>query len=432
MTPTAYMPADGGAPHAPSWYASSAGPLPAYPPLKGARRADVAVIGAGYTGLSCALTLARAGYDVVVLEANKVGWGASGRNGGQIHPGHRRDPDWLAARFGEDATRRLLAFAEDARLFQRRLIAEHGMDVDLAEGLFHAVHKPRWVDDARHEAERLSAHWGLGPIRFLDRADTAAALGTDVYHAATLDPTGGHLHPLKFALGLARAAASAGAAIHEDSRVTAIRHGGKAELTLANGATVAADTVVLAGNGYLGGLDPDTDARVMPLNNFILATAPLDEPVIPGNEAASDTRFVVYYWRMTRDRRMLFGGGETFSPRFPKDIPAFVMKHMAAIYPRLKAVPIDHAWGGTLGITVNRLPYLRRPKPNVWVAAGYSGQGVMLAPYAGHILAEAIRGAGERFDAFARLPCPPFPGGTWMRWPTLVAAMSWFALRDRL
>lgn len=431
MYPTAFMPLQGGAPHVSSWYAASAGPLPSYPALRGDRRADVAVIGAGFTGLSTALSLAKAGYDVVVLEANKVGWGASGRNGGQIHPGQRHDPDWLAARFGEAATRKLLAFADEARLYQRALIADHGMDVELADGLIHAVHKARWVDDVRRDAERQTTYWGRGPIRFLDKAETAAALGTDVYHGGTLDPAGGHLHPLKFALGLARAAVAAGATIHEDSRVTAIRHGAKAVLETPHG-RVTADTVVLAGNGYLGGLDPDTDSRVMPLNNFILATAPLDEDVMPGGEAASDTRFVVHYWRMTRDRRMLFGGGENFTPRFPKDMTAFVRRHMAPIYPRLKDVPVDHAWGGTLGITVNRLPYLRRPKPNVWVAAGYSGQGVMLAPYAGHILAEAIRGVGERFDAFAALPCPPFPGGTWLRWPTLVAAMTWFSIRDRL
>jgi gamma-glutamylputrescine oxidase len=431
MYPTAFMPPHGRAPHVDSYYAASAGRLPSWPALRGERRADVAVIGAGYTGLSCALTLAKAGYDVVVLEANKVGWGASGRNGGQIHPGQRRDPDWLSDRFGEAATRRLLALADEAWDFQRALIRDHAMDVDLADGLIHGIHKPKWVEEARREVEHLHKTWGVGPIGFLDKAATAAALGTEVYHGGTRDPKGGHLHPLKFALGIARAAAGAGATIHEDSRVLTIRHGAKAVLTTADG-TVTADTVVLAGNGYLGGLDPETDARVMPLNNFILTTKPLAENPIPGNEAASDTRFVVYYWRMTADRRMLFGGGETFTPRFPKDIPTFVMKHMAAIYPRFREAPIDYAWGGTLGITVNRLPYVRRPKPNVWVAAGYSGQGVMLAPYAGHILAEAIRGTTERFDAFAALPCPPFPGGKWMRWPTLVAAMSWFAIRDRM
>ncbi len=424
------MPAQGGAPHTGSWYAASAGHIPSHPPLSGHRRADVAVIGAGYTGLSAALTLAKAGYDVVVLEANKVGWGASGRNGGQIHPGQRRDPDWLAARLGEPAARKLLAFAEEARLFQRDLIAEHAIDCDLAGGLVHGIHKRRWVDEERRHVDHLNTHWG-DDIRFLSRTDTAAKLGTDVYHAGTLDPKGGHLHPLKFALGLARAATNAGATIFENTRVNAIRHGAKVVLTTPGG-EVTADSVVLAGNGYLGGLDPETDARVMPLNNFILATEPLGENPIPGGEAASDTRFVVYYWRMTKDNRMIFGGGETYTPHFPKDIPAFVAKHMAAIYPRLKSAPISHAWGGTLAITVNRMPFVRRPRPNVWVAAGYSGQGVMLAPYAGHILGQAIRGATERFDAFAALPCPPFPGGKWMRWPTLVAAMSWFALRDRI
>ncbi|WP_244635519.1 NAD(P)/FAD-dependent oxidoreductase [Chthonobacter albigriseus] len=431
MYPTAFMPELGRAPHPPSYYAETAGALPSHPALKGARRADVCIIGGGYTGLSAARSLAKAGYDVVVLEANKVGWGASGRNGGQIHPGQRRDPDWMAARLGEPATRRLLALADEAWRFQRDLIADERIDCDLAEGLIHGIHKKSWVEEERRTLDHQAKAWGVGPIAFLDKAETAARLGTDAYFGGTLDPKGGHLHPLKFALGIARAAVAAGATIHEDTRALSIRHGSPAVITTPDG-EVTADTVVLAGNGYLGGLDPDTDARVMPLNNFILTTAPLDHVPIPGNEAASDTRFVVYYWRMTADRRMLFGGGETFTPRFPADIAGFVRRHLARVYPDLASVPIDHAWGGTLGITVNRLPFVRRPKPNVWVAAGYSGQGVMLAPFAGHILAEAIRGQTERFDAFADLPCPPFPGGTWLRWPTLVAAMSWFALRDRL
>jgi gamma-glutamylputrescine oxidase len=431
MTRAAFMPPQGGAAHAPSWYAATAGEAPAHPPLEGARRADVVVIGAGYTGLSTALNLAKAGRDVVVLEANKVGWGASGRNGGQIHPGQRRDPDWLAARVGEGTTRDLLRFADEALDYQRALIAENAIDCDYATGLIHGIHKERWVDHERRAAADAWSRWGVGPVQFLDRAETAARLGTDVYHGGTYDPKGGHLHPLRFALGIARAATGAGARIYEDTKAHRIRHGSPAVIETPKG-TVTADTVVLAGNGYLGGLDSDTDARVMPLNNFILATEPLDENPIPGNEAASDTRFVVYYWRMTPDRRMLFGGGETFTSRFPEDVAGFVRKHLAKVYPRLASVRVDHAWGGTLGVTQNRLPYVRRPMPNVWVAAGYSGQGVVLAPYAGFILAEAIRGVTERFDTFARLPCPRFPGGSLLRWPTMVAAMSWFAIRDRL
>jgi gamma-glutamylputrescine oxidase len=431
MSRSAFMPREGGASHAPSWYAATAGETPVRPPLRGARRADVAVIGAGYTGLSTALNLARAGRDVVVLEANKVGWGASGRNGGQIHPGQRRDPDWLAARLGEGATRDLLRFADEALDYQRALVRDHAIDCDLADGLIHGIHKARYVEEEKRAVEDAWTRWGVGPVTFLDRAETAARLGTDVYHGGTFDPKGGHLHPLRFALGLARAATEAGATIHEDTRALRIRHGAQAVVETAEG-SVTADTIVLAGNGYLGGLDADTDARVMPLNNFILATEPLTENPIPGNEAASDTRFVVYYWRMTPDRRMLFGGGETFSSRFPGDIASFVRKHLVKVYPTLASARIDHAWGGTLAVTQNRLPYVRRPKPNVWVAAGYSGQGVVMAPYAGFVLAEAIRGVTERFDAFARLPCPRFPGGPLLRWPTMVAAMSWFALRDRL
>jgi gamma-glutamylputrescine oxidase len=414
----------------PSYYAESAGPAPSRAGLAGDRRADVAVIGAGFTGLSAAMTLAQRGFDVVVLEAETAGWGASGRNGGQIHTGQRRDPDWLAARLGDASARRLVEFAEEARLWQRSLIAEHGLDVDLTDGLIHGVHKRRLVEGERREAAQLRDRWGFD-LSWLTAGETAAALGTDAYFGGVRDARGGHLHPMKLALGLARLAEAAGATIYEHSRVTAIHHGAKVRLETAGG-SVTADTVVLAGNGYLGGLDPETDARVMPLNNYVLATEPLGERLIPGGEAASDTRFVVYYWRQTGDGRLIFGGGETYSPRFPKDIEGFVRGHLRRIYPRLADAPVSHAWGGTLAITVNRLPYVRRPRPNVWVAAGYSGQGVVLAPYAGRILGEAIAGQMERFDAFAAMPCPPFPGGRLMRWPTLVAAMSWFALRDRL
>lgn len=430
MYPISFMPPEGRAPHADSWYAASAGDIPHYPELRGHKRADVAVVGGGYTGLSAARSLAAAGLKVVVLEANKVGWGASGRNGGQIHPGQRMDPDWLAAKVGEAATRDLLKLADEARRFLDTLVAEEAIDCDLTGGLIHAVHKSRAVEGERRHIDHLRTKWGI-EHQFLDRDETARRLGTDVYHAASYDPQGGKLQPLKLALGLARSAAARGAEIHEDSRVVAITHGPKVIVRTPKG-EVMADHVLLCGNGYLGGLDPATDERVLPINNFILATEPLDVDLIPGREAVSDSRFVVYYWHVTADRRLIFGGGETYTHNFPGDIAAFVRPHLARVYPKLANVPVSHAWGGTLGITFNRMPYIARPKANVWVAAGYSGQGVMLAPFVGHVVAEAIGGTMKRFDAFAAVPTMPFPGGTLMRWPTLVAAMTWFKLLDSL
>lgn len=429
LAPT-FMPAEGRAPHVDSWYAASAGAIPTYPALDGAQRADVAVIGGGYTGLSAALSLARAGRSVILLEANKIGWGASGRNGGQVHTGQRQDPDWLAGKIGEGPTRDLLRLADEARDHLDRLIADNAIDCDFRPGLIHTVHKPRWVEAEKRHVDHLRTKWGI-ERSFLDKAETAARIGTDVYHAGSYDPKGGKLNPLKFALGIARAAVAAGATLYEDSRVLKIRHGDKPVLVTAHG-EVTADTVIIAGNGYLGGLDTATDARVLPINNFIVATEPLDELLIPGEEAVADSRFVVYYWHQTPDRRLVFGGGETYSHDFPADIAAFVRPHLARVYPRLREVKISHAWGGTLGVTFNRMPFIRRPRPNVFIAAGYSGQGVMLAPYVGHVIAEAVGGAMERFEAFAKSPVMPFPGGPLLRWPTLVGAMTWFKLLDSI
>jgi gamma-glutamylputrescine oxidase len=199
---------------------------------------------------------------------------------------------------------------------------------------------------------------------------------------------------------------------------------------------VRADLVILAGDGYLAGIDAETEARVMPIDNYILATAPIGAGrpggIIPGGEAVSDSRFVVYYFRPSSDGRLIFGGGETYARHAPADLKGFVRKHLRRIYPRLGDVGIDYAWGGTVAITLKRLPFIRMLRPGVYVASGYSGQGVALAPFAGKVLAEAIAGNPGRLEQFAKLPCPPFPGGRLLRYPTLVAAMSWFALRDRL
>lgn len=418
-----------------SWYTATARLLDPFPALDGDATADVAIVGGGYTGLSAALHLAERGVDVVLIEENRVGWGASGRNGGQIHSGQRRDVEWLEAHLGIEHARRLWGLGEEAKALLRELISRHAMDCDLRSGVFGVAHKQRYVEGEKRHVEKLRRDYGYQNISFVDRAALADALGTDAYFGGTLDSGGGHLHALNFALGIARAAARAGARVHEATAVKRLEQGGKHVLVTPRG-RVSADTVILAGNGYLDGVEPDTEARVMPMNNFILTTEPVGAGapggILKGREAASDSRFVIYYWRPTPDGRLLFGGGETYSRAFPSDIRAMVRRHMLNIYPQFEDVRIDHAWGGTLAVTVNRLPYIRKIRSGVYVGAGYSGQGVTIAPLAGKLLAEALTDAPGRLDDYANLPCPRFPGGKWLRTPTLVAAMTWFALRDRL
>lgn len=421
--------------HAPSLYAASADPAPVYPSLDQPVAADVAIIGAGYTGLSAALHLAEAEVDAVVIEAESVGWGASGRNGGQLHSGQRRDQEWLEAKFGRDMAVRLWRLGEDAKALTLGLIARHRIDCDWRLGLIEAVHKPRLVAGEQAYVEHLKRDYGYSAVSWLDRDAVTAALGTERYHGGRLDRGAGHLDPLKFARGLARAATAAGARIYEGTRATALSKAGRWTITTARG-SVSADTVILAGNGYLHGIDSETDARVMPIDNYIVATAPIGAGrkggLIPAGEAVSDTRFVVYYFRPTMDGRLVFGGGESYARRERTDVADFVTGHLLNIYPQLEDVRIDYAWGGRLAITMNRLPFLRRVKPGVYAAGGFSGQGVALAPFAGKIIADAIRGDPARFDTFAALDPARFPGGRWLRYPALVAGMTWYALRDRL
>ncbi len=393
------------------------------------------MIGGGYTGLSAALHLAEAGLDVVLLEAQRVGWGASGRNGGQVGSGQRREQDWLERRFGRERARALWEHGRGGQGAGRGAGGAARIDCDLRPGVIHAACRLGEVAGLHAEAEKLARDYGYGALEPLDRAGIRAALGTEAYHGGVLDRGAAHLHPLNFALGLARAAAAAGVRIFEVSRVEAIGAGAHPEVRTALG-LVRAGFVVVAGNGYLGGLLPAVAARVMPINNFIVATAPLGEAgaraLIRNDVAVADSRFVVNYFRLSADRRLLFGGGESYGYRFPADIAGLVRRRMLAVFPQLAATPIDYAWGGTLAITVDRMPAFQRLAANVFAAGGYSGHGVAMATLAGKLMAEAVQGSAGRFDVFAGLPQPAFPGGARLRWPLLVLAMSWYALRDRL
>lgn len=422
--------------HAPSYYATSAEDRPVRPALAGTIRADVAIVGGGFTGLNAAITLAEAGRSVVLIEQNRIGWGASGRNGGQLHSGQRRDQAYLEKQYGLDTARRLWTFAEEAKALLHDRVQRFGIDCDWTEGLIHAAHKERFVAEEWDYAEKLARDYGYDAVTPLDRAQLTAAIGTKRYYGGVRDGGAGHLHPLKLAQGLADAAEAAGVVLHEATRAVSLRHEGGRVLVGSGQGEIDAGSVLLAGNGYLAGLDRDSEARVMPINNYILTTEPLSreaaDHLIPGREAVSDSRFVVYYWRLTRDLRLLFGGGETYRRGFPPDLRAFVRSHLSNVYPQLATAPVSHAWGGTLGVTTSRMPCLRRTAPGVYVAAGFSGHGVAMAGFCGHAAASAMLGDAERFDVFEKLSPPKFPGGRAFRWPILVLAMSWFALRDRL
>jgi gamma-glutamylputrescine oxidase len=417
-----------------SWYAATATPLDPFPPLRGVVQADVCVVGAGYTGLSAALHLAQAGRRVVLLEAQRVGFGASGRNGGQLGSGQRVEQDALEKMLGGDHARRLWGLGEEAKALVKGLIAEHHIDCHLKPGVAWTGSSASDVAHLHDYADHLRRQYGYDQIDKLDRAALQTVCASPDYEGGILDHGAAHLHPLNYALGLARAARDAGVQIHEGSAVHDVSEGAVSTLRTDAGKVVA-DHVILACNGYLGGLNRKVAARVMPINNFIAATEPLGDrikDVLPRDVAVADSRFVVNYFRLSHDGRLLFGGGESYGYKFPSDIAAKVRKPMSKVFPNLKDVRIDYAWGGTLAITMKRLPYLARVAPNILSASGYSGHGVGTATHAGRLMALAVQGDGDGFDTMARIPTTPFPGGAALRNPLLVLAMTWYSLRDRI
>lgn len=424
--------------HAPSWYAAS---LPdtlnrVREPLSGDTACDVCIVGAGFAGVSAAYHLSKAGQRVILLDAERVGWGASGRNGGQLHPGFRQDLQWFAETIGETFAVQIRDAGEAALNHIDALIDENSIPCDRTHGLITACRKVKDLDEEVAYNTYAHERFGVEPAQVLDAAETQTALGTGGHVGAIRDGQGGHIHPLTFVTALAEAAEKGGATIHDGTQVTGLDASDLRVEVQTNRGTVRAQHVVLTGNGYMRGLHKDSDARVLPITNFIVATKPIgawaDGGILPHGDAASDTRFVVRYWRPTPDGRLLFGGGEKFSKSFPNDIEAFVRPHLAEVYPDLADVEIDHAWGGTLAITQNRLPLIRRLAPRVTVAAGFSGQGVINAPFSGKIVADALSHDPALLDLMERLPCPTFPGGTTLRGPILFLAMSYFALMDRI
>ncbi len=416
-----------------SYYAATANPFTRAPGLTGTVDADLCVVGGGCSGLSAALHARERGFSVVVLEGGRIGWGASGRNGGQMIPGLRKSALELVGLYGEAKAKELFTLSVEAMDLVVGLIQRHGISCDLAlTGHLETACKPREIGHLEAEAKCLTDRMGYPHVEILDKDATRAAVASPLFHGALLDRNGGHYHPLNYTLGLAGAARKAGVQLFENSLVTGVEEGPLYTVTTAGG-RVRARYVMLACDAFLGDLDPRLAGQMMPVGSYIAATEPLANAaeLIAGNRAVSDTKFVVDYFRLSADNRMLFGGRESYTPAAPRDIAAFVGPRMTTVFPQLKNARIDHAWGGMVSVTLSRLPDIGR-RGNLFYAHGYSGQGAILSSLAGKLVAEAIAGTAERFDVMAQVAPPSFPGGTRFRQPLHVLGMLWYALRDRL
>jgi len=418
-----------------SYYAATAIDAVELPLLQGTVQADVCVIGGGFTGVSAALNLAEAGFDVVLLEAERIGFGASGRCGGLVGSGQRKDVLEMEALFGKERARLLWDFAEAGKAEIRGRVAKHDIRCDLHSGQVEGIHKPGYCGWPAELSAALAESYDYPHCRALSKDEVREMVATDTFLEGVWDGQAATLHPLNYVLGLARTARDAGVRIHENSRVTEYTRDDPATVATATG-TVRASFIVLACNGYLDRLERRVAGKIMPINNFMIATEPLGEAragqLISGRFGVHDTRFVVNYFRLSDDYRLLFGGGENYRPGFPKDIPGFVRPYMLELFPQLDDVAVDYAWGGTLSVTVNRLPHVGRLAPNLFFAQGYSGHGISIANFAGKIIAEAIAGTAERFDVMASMPIHTFPGGTLLRYPGMVLGMLYYSLKDRL
>jgi gamma-glutamylputrescine oxidase len=417
-----------------SYYAATADRSQRHAPLPGAIRCDVAIVGAGLAGLSAALELRERGLDVVVLEAREVGWGASGRNGGQAIHGLACSHDVIEAQLGLEDARRVWNMTIEALDMLRQRISRHGIECDWRDGFLGVATNARKGRQLAEAADELESKYGY-PLTRIAPADVRQWVASDRYHSAIHDPRSGHLHPLKYVRGLAQAAVQAGVRIHEDSQVTSLQQDGGVTLKTADG-EVRARQVLLAGNVYLQELAPALESRIMPVGTYIVCSEALDpslaDSLIPTRSCVCDTNFVLDYYRTTNDHRMLFGGRVSYSTRTPANLQESMRRRMVDTFPQLADTKIAYAWGGFVDITMNRAPDFGRIGPNVYYLQGFSGHGLALTGLAGRVVAEAMTADAGRFDLFARLRHRAFPGGRLLRTPALVLGMAWYRMKDLL
>ena len=421
--------------HVRSYYAATAHDPPSHAPLAGDATVDVCVVGAGIAGCAAALELAERGYRVALLDAERVGWGASGRSGGQAIFGYGTSQDRIAAQVGLEAARRMWNVSTEALDWVRDRVARHAIDCDLHWGHLHVATKPRQRAELLELQRELAEVYGYHSPRFLERDGVEALVATTRYCAGLFDPRSGHLHPLNYTLGLARAATEAGVRIYEGSPVTHISPGEPLRLTTPGG-TITARHAVLTRGGYVGGLRTPADWRVMPVGTYVVATEVLGEERITAllreNFAVADVNFVLDYFRRSADHRLLFGGRVSYSGIDARDTGSATGARMRRVFPQLADARLDYVWGGYVDITMNRAPDFGRIGGNLYYLQGFSGHGIAMSGMAGRLAAEAIAGQSERFDLYGRLRHAIFPGGRWLRTPALVLGMLWYRLRDLL
>ncbi len=423
-----------GARHIDSHYAATAHATDGYPALAGDVDCDVCVIGGGIAGASSALHLAERGYRVVLLEQHRIGWGASGRSGGQALFGFASAQDKLVRYLGAGDARKLFDVTVEGIDLIRELIGKYAIDCDWRSGQMHAAIKPRQCDELRGWVDELAA-LGYRSTRFVERAEMPSMIASERYLGGVYDSNSGHLHPLNYTLGLAAAAAQRGVRIFEGTRALRYRNGARVIIDTPHGA-VRASHLVLCGNAYINGLSQELASRIMPVATYIIATERLGadrvRALIPNNMAVTDINWILDYFRRSADDRLLFGGRVSYSGLDPLNTTHATRARMLRVFPQLADARVEYAWGGFVDITLNRAPNFGRLAPNVYFLQGFSGHGIVLTGIAGKLIAQAVAGTAERFDLFARIPHTSFPGGRLLRRPALVLAMLYYRLRDLL